>query len=773
LSKRCLLINLDLVYPLSGVYAMSLKSRKLSKVFSLFLVLLIYGEAVQTGAEVFVIGGEGLIWEDGGGGIEPTVIRGARKVERTNAPGGVIDFQVSGLNNWIFPQRADTTLNIAVGAASDDRGGKITSPNAQRIRADLPKIIDNNGTTALDLRVAAGQQAQVLGIIIDLDLGARFGIDRFKFFPRNADPAFPAPEFPFQNDFMRGFELFLNDGTDQTQLEGRPIYETIFLEALNENAVVELRIEPRYVRHVRLKSLTTAGFEIAEFQIFGTGFVPEASYLSDVLDFGDLALLGNLRWVQAKEGDGPLSTVEVRTRVGRDIDPVEYNKIRPGERIFRSGGGATSGNVSGTTTSGDPVPWKFAADVDDAELKELVETTLDNDQVGLRDAIEAFNALPLEKQALVTLEQAEYNKLKNEDKGDIRDDLTNWSGWSPPYASDAVVPIEDIENPAVGVPIISADPRRYFQFAVDLFSRDFSAATGVGALSFEVVTPPFAERIIGEISPREAAVGQSTSFVYAVRNQSRPGQDQGFDRFKIDTPLAAEAVGNISITRPDGSVTSADFSGADLKDLPLSKNGISILEVSDNALVVGFPMIEEHATELKIGFDCAVLRFGTTFTGQALNFAASETIGQNAVAGNAADLSAEGLADTDLQPVGTPLTGNLSVAVPIARELLVNVDVAPMAFTPNGDNVNDAAVIQYDITNIARPAPVEIRIYDLSGREVRRLYDDLNLSGRYAQAWDGRDDDGSVVPPGNYLFTVSLSAGTGGQRHAGVVAVAY
>ena len=53
-------------------------------------------------------------------------------------------------------------------------------------------------------------------------------------------------------------------------------------------------------------------------------------------------------------------------------------------------------------------------------------------------------------------------------------------------------------------------------------------------------------------------------------------------------------------------------------------------------------MIEEHATELKIGFDCAVLRFGHTFTGQALNFAASETIGQNAVAGNAADLSAEG-----------------------------------------------------------------------------------------------------------------------------------
>ena len=258
-----------------------------------------------------------------------------------------------------------------------------------------------------------------------------------------------------------------------------------------------------------------------------------------------------------------------------------------------------------------------------------------------------------------------------------------------------------------------------------------------------------------------------------MRNQSRPGQDRGFDRFRIDTPLRAEAVGQISITRPGGSTTSADFSGAALDALPLTQNGISILEVSDNALVVGFPLIDEHGTELKVGFDCAVLRFGTTFTGQALNFAASETLGQNAVAGNAADLSADGLADTDLQPLGTPLTGNLSVVVPIARDLLVNVDVVPMAFTPNGDGINDAAEIQYDITNIARPAPVAIHIYDVSGRPVRVLYDDLDTSGRFARAWDGRDDAGAMVPPGNYLVSVSLSASTGSQRQIGVVAVAY
>ncbi len=752
---------------------MLLKTHCYTRSFLLFFALTLGLSAMPGQAEVIIIGGQGLSWEEGGDGIEPTVIRSALKVEHTNAPGGVIDFNSADLPNWIFPQRADTTLNIAVGAASEDRGGIITSPNAQRIRADLPNMIDNDGLTALDLRVAAGQAAQVLGIIIDLDLGARFGINRFKFFPRNADAAFPAPAFPFQNDFMRGFELFLNDGTDQSQLEGRPIYKTIALQSLNEESVVNMRIEPQYVRHIRLKSLTTAGFEIAEFQVFGTGFVPEARYISDLMDFGDLALFGNLRWVQVSEGDEGRSSVEIRTRIGQDADPVEYNKIRPGERIFRTGGGATSGNRAGTTTSGDPVPWKWADDVEDSELKTLVETVLDNEELDIREAFEAFNDLPLEQQIQVTLEESEFNSLKNEDKGGIREDVTNWSGWSPPYSSGAAVSEAEIEDASTGVPIIAVNPRRYFQFSVDLISEEFEAARGVGALSFEVVTPPFAEHIIAEISPREAAVGQQTSFTYAVRNQSRAGQDRGFDRFEIYTPLKAQAVQRISVTNPDGSLLMADFTGMSLDALPLSQNDISIIEVSDNALVVGFPLIEGNGTVLKVEFDAAVLRFGTTFTGRALNPAASETIGQNAVPGNAVDLSADGFDDTDIQPVGTPLTGNLSVAVPIVRDLLVNIAVVPGAFSPNGDAINDATKIQYDITNIARPAPVEIRIYDLSGREIRRLYDGLDSSGRFARPWDGRDDGGDMVPPGNYLVAVSLKAGTGSEKGIGIVAVAY
>ena len=46
-----------------------------------------------------------------------------------------------------------------------------------------------------------------------------------------------------------------------------------------------------------------------------------------------------MRWVQEQVGDAQLSRIAVRTRTGIDPEPVEFNKVRPGEQIFRVGGG--------------------------------------------------------------------------------------------------------------------------------------------------------------------------------------------------------------------------------------------------------------------------------------------------------------------------------------------------------------------------------------------------------------------------------------------------
>ena len=419
------------------------------------LLLAAFAAGKSAVAEVVVIGGaEGLSWESGGGDLPAVVIRSATAIEKTNAPGGVIDFEPEGRSRFIAPQRADTTLNIAVGINSPLRGGSIESPNNRSIGATLANLIDNDGDTALDMRASGGtQSARVLGLIIDLDLGARFGLNRFKFFPRNGDPDFPSVEFPFQNEFLRGYEIFINDGTPENSFEGVPILQTVAVETQNDQSVVDVRVAPQYVRFVRLKVLTAAGFDMAEFQIFGTGFVPEASYVSNIFDFGDLALFGNLRWIQDAEGDANLSSLRIRTRTGVDSNPVEFNKVRPGERIFRVGGGAQAGNRSGTSTANVEVPWKRAEDVDDAELKALVESVLDNDEVDVREAIGVFKDLPLDQQALVTLDEGDYSALRGEDKGGIRDDVNNWSGWSPPYPASGIVGQHQLPIDGAGVPI--------------------------------------------------------------------------------------------------------------------------------------------------------------------------------------------------------------------------------------------------------------------------------------------------------------------------------
>ncbi len=745
------------------------------------------GTAASADPAIVIGGNQGSSWQDGGGTIPAFVIRTDRKaVEETNTPGGVVDFTPEDRLNWIFPQRADTTVNIAIGADSDGRGGSILSPNAPQIVSQLPSMIDGDPSTALDLRATqSGQSARVLGIIINLDLGARFGINRFRFFPRNADPLLPTPEFPHQNDFIRGYEVFINDGTPDTQIEGVPILTTVAVDGQNEDSVVDVTIVPQYVRFVRLKSIATRGFEVAEFQVFGTGFVPEASYVSNVFDFGDPAILGRLRWVEEAIGDPGLSSVLVRTRTGHDAQPVEFNKLRPGENIFREGGGiaqADAFNPLFTATGGADrsnraeVPWKAAADVDDPELSSLIEGILDNEEVDVRQAREVYKDLSVAEQEVISLTREDYGELGkrgNQDPGVIRDDLINWSAWSPPYPATGIVDAASLEDNTQGVPMVSPGSRRFFQFSLEFISEDFGVATGVGGLAFEAIPRPFAKGLIAEVAPRDASLGKRTRFGYAVLNQVGDGAVRGFDQFRVSTPLRVESIGRVARATADGQLTAADFSGQSLDDLPLTDGDFSIVEVSDDGFTISFARIEQDSTLLRIDFDTAVLRFGTVFSGQAFDTQSDTQAGQPAVAGNAADLALDGFEDPHRVPIGLVRNGNLSVAVSTSSDLLINVRADPPVFTPNGDGINDASNLGYDITNIAVPAPLQVVVYDLSGRRVRQLIRAAGLSGRYAPAWDGRGDDGALVPPGTYVFSVTLEAGTGTERKAGVVNLVY
>ena len=95
------------------------------------------------------------------------------------------------------------------------------------------------------------------------------------------------------------------------------------LESTHENLdpVVDLRFPVRSVRWLTLRAFPLRDYEVAEFEIYGDGYVPETTYLTPILDFGQAVTWGKIRW----EGDMPDGTrIEIRTRTGHTPDPLLY-----------------------------------------------------------------------------------------------------------------------------------------------------------------------------------------------------------------------------------------------------------------------------------------------------------------------------------------------------------------------------------------------------------------------------------------------------------------
>ena len=105
--------------------------------------------------------------------------------------------------------------------------------------------------------------------------------------------------------------------------------------------------------------------------------------------------------------------------------------------------------------------------------------------------------------------------------------------------------------------------------------------------------------------------------------------------------------------------------------------------------------------------------------------------------------------------------------------LLDDLQVVPSIFTPNGDGFNDEAVVRFVLLKVDVLRDLEVNFFDLSGRRVRRLYDQPSSSGVYEISWDGLDDSGRLVPPGLYLARVSIRVDVGDGSGAALVSIAY
>lgn len=85
--------------------------------------------------------------------------------------------------------------------------------------------------------------------------------------------------------------------------------------------------------------------------------------------------------------------------------------------------------------------------------------------------------------------------------------------------------------------------------------------------------------------------------------------------------------------------------------------------------------------------------------------------------------------------------------------LVIRFAAAPADISPNGDHFRDVSIVGFDLSE---PAEVTFSIVDSEGSEVRRLVDDRRLAGdaHHRFRWNGRDDDGALVPDGVYRMRV-------------------
>jgi hypothetical protein len=714
----------------------------------MFLSLVFIAGDTHALERVYIGGVSGNSWQDGGDGIPPVIILAPRQVTNDNTPGGVIDF--AARDGWMFPESADQSENIALNIT--DRDGEVTAPTTfQSLGPELLRMIDDDGSTAFIRKGVEGRPARALGLVLQFDLGARFGVSRIRFFPRNSADDYPAPDFPFQDDFIKAYEILLNDGRKETQVAGRPVFASVLLEPQNDAAVADILIDPQYVRHIQLKSQTTVGFEIAEMQVFGEGFVPTADFHSDIFDMGSqLAVWGSLRWEEDSEGDPIRSAAIVATRSGIDATPVVFNRVR---------------------ADGEEVPWQDADELEDGSREREISLVLDASSLELRSARGLYRDLSVEERDAVSLTQRIWERLGVADKGTVRDDLDNWSTWSPPYAIAGRVGADSAGAGLGGIRIISPGPRRYFQFKVEYTSEDLFSAKGLGALSFDFTSPTLAERIIAEITPRQAELGQSTAFSLVVVPELRPAVDRGFNSLTITTPVRVLSVGRLAMYLPDGSQIEDDFTGADLTSLPVMGADFAIIAIADDHFQVQVPTVESSrfgegsVTALEINFESIVLRTGTEFVVEA-ELRGADEVAQRAVAGNAVVLREGG--STAIQD-----PSNLAVQVEKKGDLLINVHAEPGVVTPNDDGLNETVDIHFDVTNLTSGGEVDVRIYDLSGRLVRVVDAASYASGRYRRQWDGRNEQGNVVSPGIYIYTIDVVADAGDAAKGGTIAVAY
>jgi hypothetical protein len=116
------------------------------------------------------------------------------------------------------------------------------------------------------------------------------------------------------------------------------------------------------------------------------------------------------------------------------------------------------------------------------------------------------------------------------------------------------------------------------------------------------------------------------------------------------------------------------------------------------------------------------------------------------------------------QRVDSRLIGNVASwtlnAFGVPEQVIVGAKTDPNPFTPNDDGRNDVTYFSFFVSNLIVERPVSIKVFDVTGRLVRTVMETRTTAQAFVEQnavrWDGRGDNGRVLPPGLYIYQIKV-----------------
>jgi len=331
------------------------------------------------------------------------------------------------------------------------------------VRASNLVMLDGEGTTS------SGERFKEFGVdqtgrIFYFDLGASYPAHQIVFYPSPDE----------EEDFVRAFEISVSDGRT-FGTGGQPIYDVLRrVETAKPRA--EIGFPLQLVRFVKLRILAPNPFEIAEFEMYGEGFVPKASYRSKLIAFENPVNFGMLLLQAIEVGESPLDEedavfAELRVRNGADDTPLVYYRTDP--------------------------------------------ETQREDEVS----------------------EADYEQLSEAERGPIQYDARNWSPWSNPFrvtaGSSFELPLDFLPGPRqyfqIDLLFAGASSRVIGIQSLSLTHSTALARSAQGEVALRGQPDPPG----GIVTTR---TGVMAAFTYDVRAEFDEASLPGFDGVRIEIP---------------------------------------------------------------------------------------------------------------------------------------------------------------------------------------------------------------------------------------------